>query len=445
MDPAGALVSVYYATKAGTFFFHQSGVSVGNYVITAANRVFITETGEHAIIKKIVITTKNIDNNLIKKNATVEIIWQSKEVEKVLKSAFTFLNMFKDQMSGPFHWSYFVLLKTENSSEHLREIINGLKLEEQFVLVKGLDILVSYTPFGSGLLLDSVSGGIISNTFGENADVFLIDARLAASSEGSPIYRDCTCKKVLIGILVYNIPYSETGAMIQSGFSLAVNIVSLFQSLRKHMAHEKSEFMEIKSSIRTSCLLKPDYVVSIEHGVGHGAGVIIAADGLVMTCGHVVNFAQNAEVKVRHQNMMYDATVLYASNQNSNVDIAFVVIKSTKKFPTCHLASRHPKKGESVYSVGQGMLLNTLTPFMSKGFITQYQSKACFISSCIVLNGSSGGVIVRPNGEVIGIITAMVNVNSVPYPFLSYCLPVCHLTELIVAFKRSRGHHQIKK
>lgn len=63
-------------------------------------------------------------------------------------------------------------------------------LSESFMpFQNGEEIMVSYAPGGDRRLFGTVSGGVISNTYGVNKDVILLDARLSIGCEGAPIYR----------------------------------------------------------------------------------------------------------------------------------------------------------------------------------------------------------------------------------------------------------------
>ena len=91
------------------------------------------------------------------------------------------LDMSKELMS------IFILLGTNNGvnngAVNLSELL--LSLSEP---LRGQDVLVESTPFGSELFLNSLSRGIISNVVGSQKCLILTDARTVVGCEGGPIF-----------------------------------------------------------------------------------------------------------------------------------------------------------------------------------------------------------------------------------------------------------------
>lgn len=52
-------------------------------------------------------------------------------------------------------------------------------------------------------------------------------------------------------------------------------------------------------------------------------------------------------------------------------------------------------------------------------------------TTCAIQPGASGGAIVRPNGDVIGIVVSNTTFNDVTYPKLNMSVPVCVIYDII--------------
>jgi len=175
-----------------------------------------------------------------------------------------------------------------------------------------------------------------------------------------------------------------------------------------------------------------EWMKKFKKGPGHGpmmrptamgSGVIVSADGLILTNAHVVKDAQEIKVNLSDKRS-YDAKVVGADPES---DIAVIKIKATG-LPAAQLGdSSKLRVGEIVFAIGNPFGLNrtvtsgivSATGRTNMGLI-DYED---FIQTDAAINpGNSGGPLVNINGEVIGINTAIAS-RSGGYQGVGFAIP----------------------
>ena len=135
-----------------------------------------------------------------------------------------------------------------------------------------------------------------------------------------------------------------------------------------------------------------------------GSGVIISADGYIVTNNHVVDGADELTVTLNENSKEYSARVIGADKAT---DLALIKIDA-KNLPAIVIAnSDEVKVGEWVLAVGNPLgLNNTVTagivsakarPMNTGGITSMIQTDAA------INQGNSGGALVNTRGELIGI------------------------------------------
>jgi putative serine protease PepD len=144
-------------------------------------------------------------------------------------------------------------------------------------------------------------------------------------------------------------------------------------------------------------------------GVGQGTGVIISADGEVLTNAHVVAGATTVRVTLQGESQSRQATVVGADSGN---DIALVKIEGASGLATGELgASAAVRVGDDVVAVGNALGLRG-DPTVTRGIVSalnrSLDSLTGMIQTDAAINpGNSGGPLVNNRGQVIGINTAV--------------------------------------
>ncbi|MFV0564550.1 MAG: trypsin-like peptidase domain-containing protein [Flavobacteriaceae bacterium] len=142
--------------------------------------------------------------------------------------------------------------------------------------------------------------------------------------------------------------------------------------------------------------------------MGTGSGVIINADGYIVTNNHVISNSEQLSVTLNN-NKTYEAKII---GTDPNTDIALIKIDADEALPYVTFSdSDQVKIGEWVLAVGNPFnLTSTVTAgiISAKGRDLSGTSAQSFLQTDAAVNpGNSGGALVNTNGELIGINTAI--------------------------------------
>ncbi len=177
---------------------------------------------------------------------------------------------------------------------------------------------------------------------------------------------------------------------------------------------------------------------------GWGSGVIISEDGYIITNNHVVEDAENIEVKL-NDNRTFTAEVF---GRDPNTDIALLKIKATNLPYIKYGDSDQLRLGEWVLAVGNPF---NLTSTVTAGIVSakgrdlgilnsQYKIES-FIQTDAALNvGNSGGALVNTRGLLVGITSAILSPSGA-YAGNSFAIPV-NIVKKVVEDLKQYGHVQ---
>lgn len=157
--------------------------------------------------------------------------------------------------------------------------------------------------------------------------------------------------------------------------------------------------------------------------IGSGSGVIISADGYIVTNNHVIDKSQRLEVALNN-NRTYEAEIIGA---DANSDIALLKINVEEPLPYLAFGdSDGTRIGEWVLAVGNPFnLTSTVTAGIvsAKARSISNRTNQSFIQTDAAVNpGNSGGALVNTNGELIGINTAITSQTG-SYVGYSFAVP----------------------
>ncbi len=157
--------------------------------------------------------------------------------------------------------------------------------------------------------------------------------------------------------------------------------------------------------------------------VGTGSGVIISADGYIVTNNHVIKDATDIEITLNNKKI-YKAKLI---GTDAKMDIALLKIESDEKLPFSSFAdSDQVKVGEWVLAVGNPYnLTSTVTAGIVSAKARNLDTKGIqsFIQTDAAVNpGNSGGALVNTRGELIGINT-MISSQTGSYVGYSFAVP----------------------
>lgn len=161
-------------------------------------------------------------------------------------------------------------------------------------------------------------------------------------------------------------------------------------------------------------------------GTSTGTGIIATDDGYIITNYHVVEDAENVEVKLYNGKGVFDASVV---GYKESDDIAVIKINASGLRAATFAKSDQCRYGERVYAIGtpegtdyawsvtQGIIscpAREVKIYDDDGVLTKKMN--LIQTDASVNHGNSGGPLINASGEVVGIVTLKLT-NSVGMGF----------------------------
>ncbi|MGH9023242.1 MAG: S1C family serine protease [Acidimicrobiia bacterium] len=237
----------------------------------------------------------------------------------------------------------------------------------------------------------------------------------APSASGTPD-RSQRCRR-LIGMVAVAVLAGATG----SALTLAASGTDPSTALRNASADQSSRLGGTALDVAGVVAAVEPAVVSIEvtgsrGGVGitgAGTGVILSADGDVLTNAHVVEGASRIRVTLTGEAQSRDAELV---GSDTGADLALLHIPGASGLSTAALGrSSDVRVGDDVVAIGNALALRG-GPTVTRGIISALdrtlEAEAGVMTGLVqtdasISSGNSGGPLVSAAGEVIGINTAV--------------------------------------
>jgi serine protease Do len=171
-----------------------------------------------------------------------------------------------------------------------------------------------------------------------------------------------------------------------------------------------------------------------------GTGVILSAEGLIITNRHVVPIETTVVTVTLSSGEELEAEIVGRTNASDPLDIAFLKIKDTSNVtltPANIGNSDDVKVGDHVVAIGNalGQFQNTVTSGIISGFGRDIEAfdgggletlQNLFQTDAAINGGNSGGPLVNSASEVIGI-----NVATASAENISFAIPINDVKGLI--------------
>lgn len=165
---------------------------------------------------------------------------------------------------------------------------------------------------------------------------------------------------------------------------------------------------------------------------GAGSGVIISADGYIVTNHHVIEGANTITVTLRDATTSYEATLIGSDEDN---DIALIKIDAEGLTPATFGDSSTLAVGDYVVAIGNP--LGTLGGTVTDGIISalarevtiEDKSMTLLQTNAQISPGNSGGGLFNANGELIGIVNAKSAATEVEG--IAFAIPVNNVLDII--------------
>lgn len=194
----------------------------------------------------------------------------------------------------------------------------------------------------------------------------------------------------------YVIPQTQTGNYSNTSTSGTLSISQLVENT-------KNSVVEITTETVTYGTWMGQYVSQ-----GAGSGVIISADGYIVTCNHVISDASKITVRTA-DGTEYSATVVGADSQT---DVAVVKIDATGLTVASFGTSADLEVGDFVIAIGNplgelgGTVTNGIISALSRDVTIDGQTMTLLQTNAAVNPGNSGGALFDENGYLVGIVNA---------------------------------------
>ena len=176
----------------------------------------------------------------------------------------------------------------------------------------------------------------------------------------------------------------------------------------------------------TSTAVQFDFFYGPVPQQGQGSGFILNKDGLILTNAHVINNAQQIEVKLSDKHT-YKAQVIGVDPSH---DLALLKISAPNLVPATLAESQGLVVGQRVYAIGNPFGLQGT---MTRGIISAIRSirgpqgnpiEDAIQTDAAVNPGNSGGPLLNSKGEVIGITTLIANNGADQSSGIGFAIPI---------------------
>ena len=169
-------------------------------------------------------------------------------------------------------------------------------------------------------------------------------------------------------------------------------------------------------------------------GSGAGTGIVITADGEVLTNAHVVRGANTVRVRLEGESQSRQATIVGSDGVN---DLALLKIDNASGLPTAELGdSSGVKVGDDVVAIGNALGLQG-EPTVTRGIVSATDRTLDTLTGLIqhdaaINPGNSGGPLLNRSGQVIAVNTATAGQGT----GIGFAIPVDHAESVIERLRR---------
>lgn len=169
----------------------------------------------------------------------------------------------------------------------------------------------------------------------------------------------------------------------------------------KKAPENRRDLLVIQEALHDSLPAARAATVAIELGEGSGSGVIVSADGLVLTAAHVSTGVDKELKIVMEDGTKHDAVSL---GLVASSDAAMVRILGEGPFPFVEMDRQDQTRlGDWVFSLGHsGGFFEDRGPVLRLGRVVRI-AHATFQSDCILIGGDSGGPLFDLDGRLVAI------------------------------------------
>lgn len=226
------------------------------------------------------------------------------------------------------------------------------------------------------------------------------------------------------------------GTLAANQLSGAGNVV-MYQSVNKNSSGSSNSANTTTMSVKDVANQTMNSVVeikteSVETGnfyqqavtSGAGSGVILSADGYIVTNNHVIDGASKVSVTTK-DGKEYEATLV---GTDAATDLAVIKINATGLTPAVMGTSANLEVGDTAIAIGNplgelgGTVTNGIISALDREITIDGQSMHLLQTNAAINPGNSGGGLFNDQGELIGIVNAKSSGDSIEG--LGFAIPI---------------------
>ncbi|XP_053674107.1 peroxisomal leader peptide-processing protease [Anopheles nili] len=337
-----------------------------------------------------------------------------------------------------------IILSTNSSSvaswEHIKLKLNNLKppcCDSPKLLEK---VVTVSTPFGNESFLNTINVGHITNIFGEQDCVLLLNNHLSFGCQGGAVYNhDMQMQGILIGS---TFTYRNENVNL----ALAINIDEILTITlnRKNLCQGVSIPLPLQP-FRSVCM------IDSEGCWGTGCAFEMNRKHYIISCAHVlatdnITCVFNDRI-ITNPRLIYKNPIFDSAYDIALMEVSFEMAQTANWF--CRLANYIPSIGQRLYAVGfpvfKSLAVSSFKPTIIPGRATKY-SKGILFTDCSVQSGQSGGPIFDKDGLLVAIAVSNFksSLDNQIYPFHNMCVPVGDIYSMILQYSDTNDKTSLK-
>lgn len=200
-------------------------------------------------------------------------------------------------------------------------------------------------------------------------------------------------------------------------------------------SQEEKTAKEVYSQVAPSVVLVTNTYATGDK-VGYGSGVILTADGYIVTNSHVIGDSDKNSLKVTLQDgTEYDAAVV---GYDQATDLAVLKINESGLQAATFGNSDQLEIGDQVVAIGNPRGVSSISS-MTQGYVSGLgitspsvlEENMTYIQTDAAINpGNSGGALVNMYGQVVGITTAKMNTTA-GYEGMGFSIPTAKAQAIV--------------
>ncbi|MCC8182647.1 MAG: S1C family serine protease, partial [Clostridiales bacterium] len=169
-------------------------------------------------------------------------------------------------------------------------------------------------------------------------------------------------------------------------------------------------------------------------GAGTGTGIIMTADGYILTCNHVIEDGITCTVTT-YDDQVYTALLVGGDAQT---DLAILKIEAEGLTPAEFGDSDELTVGDEALAIGdplgttlRGTLTNGIISAINRNVTVNGYSMTLLQTTAALNSGNSGGPLINIYGQVVGVNNMKMNSTSVTVEGLGFAVPTSVVKEIV--------------